>query len=53
MTAKDAFEVSAGWAFIELAKKIGKDNYKTKPDKFLSKDVYFCQIYFQEYAKSG
>ena len=28
ITVKQAFEVSAGWAFIELAKKIGKDNYK-------------------------
>lgn len=28
MTVKEAFEVSAGWVFIELAKKIGKDNYK-------------------------
>lgn len=28
ITVKEAFEVSAGWAFIELAKKIGKPNYK-------------------------
>lgn len=28
MTVKEAFEVSAGWVFIELAKKIGKENYK-------------------------
>jgi beta-lactamase class D len=28
MTVKEAFEVSAGWVFIELAKKIGRDNYK-------------------------
>jgi beta-lactamase class D len=28
ITVKEAFEVSAGWAFIELAKKIGKANYK-------------------------
>ena len=27
MTVKEAFEVSAGWVFIELAKKIGKENY--------------------------
>lgn len=32
MTVKEAFEVSAGWVFIELAKKIGKNNYK----KYLS-----------------
>ncbi len=32
MSVKEAFEVSAGWVFIELAKKIGKENYK----KFLS-----------------
>ncbi len=27
MTVKEAFEVSAGWVFVELAKKIGIDNY--------------------------
>lgn len=28
MTVKEAFEVSAGWVFIELAKKIGRENYQ-------------------------
>ena len=28
MTVKEAFEVSAGWVFVELAKKIGRVNYK-------------------------
>ncbi|HYE55417.1 MAG TPA: penicillin-binding transpeptidase domain-containing protein [Chitinophagaceae bacterium] len=28
MTVKQAFEVSAGWVFIELAKKIGRERYK-------------------------
>jgi beta-lactamase class D len=28
MSVKEAFEVSAGWAFIELAKKVGKEKYK-------------------------
>lgn len=28
MSVKEAFEVSAGWVFIELAKKIGKERYK-------------------------
>jgi beta-lactamase class D len=28
MTVKEAFEVSAGWVFVELAKKIGRENYK-------------------------
>lgn len=28
MTVKEAFEVSAGWVFIELAKKIGRKKYK-------------------------
>ncbi len=28
MTVKNAFDVSAGWVFIELAKKIGKEKYK-------------------------
>ncbi len=28
MTVKEAFEVSAGWVFVELAKKIGHDNYR-------------------------
>ena len=27
ITVKEAFQVSAGWAFIELAKKIGKEKY--------------------------
>jgi beta-lactamase class D len=27
ITVKEAFEVSAGWAFIELAKRIGKEKY--------------------------
>lgn len=27
MTVREAFEVSAGWVFIELAKKIGRKNY--------------------------
>lgn len=27
MTVKEAFEVSAGWVFIELAKKIGRQQY--------------------------
>ena len=36
MSVKEAFEVSAGWVFIELAKKIGKENYK----KYLSMSHY-------------
>lgn len=28
ITVKEAFEVSAGWAFIELAKRIGKERYQ-------------------------
>lgn len=28
MTVKEAFEVSAVWVFIELAKKVGKENYQ-------------------------
>jgi beta-lactamase class D len=28
MTVKEAFEVSAGWVYIELAKRIGKEKYK-------------------------
>lgn len=28
MAVKEAFDVSAVWVFIELAKRIGKDNYK-------------------------
>jgi beta-lactamase class D len=39
MTVKEAFEVSAGWVFIELAKKIGKNNYK----KYLAKCNY-CNL---------
>ncbi|WP_261387790.1 penicillin-binding transpeptidase domain-containing protein [Chitinophaga pinensis] len=29
MTVKEAFQVSAGWVFIELAKKIGRKRYRT------------------------
>lgn len=29
MPVNEAFKVSAGWVFIELAKKIGKEKYKT------------------------
>jgi beta-lactamase class D len=36
MTVKEAFQVSAGWLFVELAKKIGKENYQ----KFLTKTGY-------------
>ncbi|MCG8332264.1 MAG: penicillin binding protein transpeptidase domain-containing protein [Chitinophagales bacterium] len=36
MSMKEAFELSAGWAYIELAKKIGKDTYK----EFLTKCNY-------------
>ena len=28
MSVKEAFEKSAGWVFVELAKKIGRENYK-------------------------
>lgn len=36
MTVKEAFQVSAGWVFVELAKKIGKEKYK----KYLSLSNY-------------
>ncbi|WP_073174072.1 penicillin-binding transpeptidase domain-containing protein [Chryseobacterium vrystaatense] len=36
LSVKEAFELSAGWVFVELAKKIGKENYK----KFLTKSGY-------------
>lgn len=36
MPVKEAFELSAGWVFVELAKKIGKDKYK----KYLTKCKY-------------
>lgn len=28
MSMKEAFKASAGWAYVELAKKIGKENYR-------------------------
>ncbi len=28
MTVEEAFKLSAGWVFVELAKKIGKENYE-------------------------
>jgi beta-lactamase class D len=36
MSVKEAFEVSAGWVYVELAKKIGRENYK----KYLSECNY-------------
>jgi len=33
MTIEEAFKASAGWVFIELAKKIGRDNYLTYLDQ--------------------
>lgn len=36
MTVKEAFEKSAGWVYIELAKKIGRDRY----EQYLSKCQY-------------
>lgn len=36
MSMKEAFRLSAGWAYIELAKRIGKDRYKD----FLTKIDY-------------
>ncbi len=29
MTVKEAFEQSAGWVYLELAKQIGRERYKT------------------------
>ena len=36
MPVKEAFELSAGWVFVELAKKIGKDKYR----EYLAKCKY-------------
>lgn len=36
MSVKEAFELSAGWVFVELAKKMGKDTYK----KYLTESKY-------------
>lgn len=36
MSMKEAFQLSAGWAYVELAKEIGKEQYK----KFLTKIHY-------------
>lgn len=36
MSMKEAFKLSAGWAYVELAKKIGKERYKD----FLTKSHY-------------
>ncbi|AUD05984.1 penicillin-binding transpeptidase domain-containing protein [Spirosoma pollinicola] len=36
MSIKEAFEVSAGWVFIELAKRVGRDRYR----KYLTKCHY-------------
>jgi len=36
ISVKEAFELSAGWAFIELAKQVGREKYKT----YLQKSKY-------------
>jgi beta-lactamase class D len=36
MSLKEAFKLSAGWVYVELAKRIGKDRYQ----QFLSKSNY-------------
>jgi beta-lactamase class D len=36
MPVKEAFKLSAGWVFVELAKKMGKDTYK----KYLTESKY-------------
>ena len=36
MSVKEAFELSEGWVFVELAKKMGKDTYK----KYLTESKY-------------
>ncbi|PYF77075.1 penicillin-binding transpeptidase domain-containing protein [Pedobacter nutrimenti] len=36
MSMKDAFRLSAGWAYVEMAKKIGKERYK----KYLEASKY-------------
>ena len=36
MSMKEAFKASAGWAYVELAKKIGKDQYR----KYLTASHY-------------
>jgi beta-lactamase class D len=36
MSVREAFELSAGWAFIELAKQVGREKYK----KLLQKSKY-------------
>lgn len=33
MNLKEAFEVSAGWVYVELAKKVGKDRYRNLLEK--------------------
>jgi len=46
MTVREAFETSAGWVFVELAKRIGKDNYR----KYLASYHYGNQILTQSNA---
>ena len=36
MSVKEAFKLSAGWVFVELAKKMGKDTYK----KYITESKY-------------
>jgi beta-lactamase class D len=45
MSVKEAFEVSAGWVFIELAKKIGKRKLPHWWLKTRFEFARFCKLY--------
>jgi beta-lactamase class D len=44
MSVQKAFEISAGWVFIELAKRVGKEKYQ----KYLTASAYGNQNYRSE-----
>lgn len=43
LSVRDAFEISAGWAFVELSKKIGKERYHYYLSKSRYGNLDLCQ----------
>lgn len=55
MTVQEAFTVSAGWVFMELAKKIGKENYRKylKACNYGNQQVPDTAVDFWNFGKLG
>jgi beta-lactamase class D len=53
MSMKEAFKLSAGWVYVELANKIGKDRYKEKltDSRYGNADVSIDDVDFWNFGK--